>query len=182
MEKYFQPEIECADPEEIKKLQSEKLVKQVWHVWNNVPYYRAKMEAKGVAPDDIHGIEDLYKLPFLSKADLKEAYPYGLMGCKKEDVTAQIKDGYLTISATTNTEKEEKDEEGKYLRRERYSGSMSRRFFVGENLTEEDIQASFEDGILKLNVPKEEPKKVEEPKQISGKQEKYETIVALYAK
>ena len=66
--KYFQPEIECADPEELKKLQSEKLVKQVRHVWDNVPYYRAKMEAKGVTPEDIHGVEDLYKLPFLSKA------------------------------------------------------------------------------------------------------------------
>ena len=84
--KYFQPEIECADPEEIKKLQSEKLVNQVWHVWNNVPYYRAKMEAQGVTPEDIHGVEDLYKLPFLSKADLKEAYPYGLMGCSREEV------------------------------------------------------------------------------------------------
>ena len=85
MNRYFQPEIECADPEEIRKLQSEKLVKQVQHVWNNVPYYRAKMEAKGITPDDIHGVEDLHKLPFLSKADLKEAYPFGLMGCKKED-------------------------------------------------------------------------------------------------
>ena len=75
MNRYFQPEFECADPAEIKRLQSEKLVKQVQHVWNNVPYYRAKMEAKGVTPDDIHGIEDLHKLPFLSKADLKEAYP-----------------------------------------------------------------------------------------------------------
>ena len=86
MSKYFQPEIECADPEEIRKIQSEKLVKQVWHVWNNVPYYRAKMEAKGVTPEDILGIEDLHKLPFLSKADLKEAYPYGLMGCSREEV------------------------------------------------------------------------------------------------
>ena len=84
--KYFQPEIECADPEDLKKLQSEKLVKQVRHVWDNVPYYRAKMEAKGVTPEDIHGVEDLYKLPFLSKADLKEAYPYGLMGCSREEV------------------------------------------------------------------------------------------------
>ena len=84
--KYFQPEIECADPEVLKKLQSEKLVKQVRHVWDNVPYYRAKMEAKGVTPEDIHGVEDLYKLPFLSKADLKEAYPYGLMGCSREEV------------------------------------------------------------------------------------------------
>lgn len=86
MSKYFQPEIECADPAEIKKIQSEKLVKQVRHVWDHVPYYRAKMETKGVTPDDIHGIEDLHKLPFLSKADLKEAYPYGLMGCPRKDV------------------------------------------------------------------------------------------------
>ena len=110
----------------------------------------------------------------LMKTDIKEnekdfEISIEMPGCKKEDVTAQIKDGYLTISATTNSEKEEKDDEGKYLRRERYSGTMSRRFFVGENMTEEDIQASFEDGILKLNVPKEEPKKVEEPKYITIK-------------
>ena len=84
--KYFQPEVECADPAELKKIQSEKLVKQVRHVWDNVPYYRAKMEAKGVTPDDIHGVEDLYKLPFLSKDDLRESYPYGLMGCSREEV------------------------------------------------------------------------------------------------
>ena len=86
MTKYFQPEIECADPAELRKIQDEKLVKQVWHVWNNVPYYRAKMEAKGVSPEDIHGVDDLHKLPFLSKADLKEAYPYGLMGCSREEI------------------------------------------------------------------------------------------------
>ena len=86
MTKYFQPEIECADPAELRKIQDEKLVKQVWHVWNNVPYYRAKMEAKGVKPEDIHGVDDLHKLPFLSKADLKEAYPYGLMGCSREEI------------------------------------------------------------------------------------------------
>lgn len=62
-----------------EKLQSERLVKQVKHVWDNVPYYKKLMEEKGVTPDDIHGIEDLHKLPFLSKADLREAYPYGLL-------------------------------------------------------------------------------------------------------
>lgn len=65
--------------EDLKALQSERLVKQVRHVYENVPYYREKMQAKGVTPDDIHGIEDLHKLPFLSKSDLREAYPYGLM-------------------------------------------------------------------------------------------------------
>ena len=79
-QRYYQQEIETMPVEEIKKLQSEKLVKQVRHVWNNVPYYRNLMEEKGVTPDDIHGIEDLYKLPFLSKADLRDAYPYGLLG------------------------------------------------------------------------------------------------------
>ena len=78
MKRYYHPEIETMPREEIRKLQSERLVKQIRHVWDNVPYYRAKMEAKDVTPDDIHGIEDLPKLPFLSKADLREAYPYGL--------------------------------------------------------------------------------------------------------
>ena len=79
-ERYYQPEIETASREQIKQWQDERLVKQVHHVWNSVPYYRRKMEEKGVTPDDIHGTEDLYKLPFLSKADLREAYPYGLLG------------------------------------------------------------------------------------------------------
>ena len=79
MERYFQPEIECAPREEIIKIQNEKLLKQVRHVWDNVPYYRKKMEDKGVTPDDIKSIDDLYKLPFLSKDDLRECYPYGLL-------------------------------------------------------------------------------------------------------
>ena len=80
MERYYQPEIECAPREDIIALQNKKLEKQVKHVWDNVPYYRKKMEQKGVTPDDIRSIDDLHKLPFLSKADLREAYPYGLMG------------------------------------------------------------------------------------------------------
>ena len=80
MGNYYQPEIETMPVEELKKLQSEKLVKQIKHVYENVKYYRDLMDEKGVTPDDIHGIEDLHKLPFLSKADLREAYPYGLMG------------------------------------------------------------------------------------------------------
>ena len=81
MEKrYYQPEIETMPYEQLRQLQNEKLVKQVRHVWDNVPYYRAKMEAKGVTPEDIRSIDDLHKLPFLSKADLRDAYPYGLLG------------------------------------------------------------------------------------------------------
>jgi len=78
MKRYFHPEIETMPREQLRELQSERLVKQIRHVWDNVPYYRNKMEEKGVTPDDIHGVEDLPKLPFLSKADLRDAYPYGL--------------------------------------------------------------------------------------------------------
>ena len=80
MAKYYQPEIETASREELLALQNERLVKQVQHVWDNVPYYRKKMEEKGVTPADIRGVDDLYKLPFLCKDDLREAYPYGLLG------------------------------------------------------------------------------------------------------
>ena len=85
MANYYQPEIETASPEEIRQLQNERLVKQVKHVWDNVPYYRKKMEEKGVTPDDIKGVNDLYKLPFLCKDDLREAYPYGLLGMPLAD-------------------------------------------------------------------------------------------------
>ncbi len=80
MEKrYYQPKIETMPLEHIRALQSERLVKQVQHVWDNVPYYRKLMEEKGVTPADIKGVDDLHKLPFLTKADLREAYPYGLL-------------------------------------------------------------------------------------------------------
>ena len=85
MERYYQEEIECASRETIKAIQDEKIVKQVKHVWDNVPYYRKKMEEKGVTPDDIRSADDLYKLPFISKADLREAYPYGLVGVPLKD-------------------------------------------------------------------------------------------------
>ena len=78
-QRYYQKEIETMPVEEIKKLQSEKLVKQVKHVYENVPYYRDLMDKKGVKPEDIHGIEDLHLLPFLTKSDLRDAYPYGLL-------------------------------------------------------------------------------------------------------
>ena len=85
MERYYQEEIECAPREKIIQIQNERLVRQVQHVWDNVPYYRKKMQEKGVTPEDIRSIEDLHKLPFLSKADLREAYPYGLVGVPLKD-------------------------------------------------------------------------------------------------
>ncbi|MBQ7034092.1 MAG: phenylacetate--CoA ligase [Clostridia bacterium] len=78
-QRYFQKEIETMPVEELQKLQSEKLVKQVRHVYENVPYYKALMDEKGITPDDVRGIADLHKLPFLTKADLRDAYPYGLL-------------------------------------------------------------------------------------------------------
>lgn len=78
-QRYYQKEIETMPVEELKKLQSEKLCKQVKHVYENVPYYRDLMDKKGVKPEDIHGIEDLHLLPFLTKSDLRDAYPYGLL-------------------------------------------------------------------------------------------------------
>ena len=80
MPNYYQREIETMPYEQLRALQNERLLKQVRHVWDNVPYYRKKMEEKGVTPDDIQSIDDLHKLPFLCKDDLREAYPYGLMG------------------------------------------------------------------------------------------------------
>ena len=85
MECYYQPEIETMPRDQLRALQDERLVKQVKHVWDSVPYYRAKMEAKGITPDDIKGVADLHKLPFVTKADLREAYPYGLMGKPKSE-------------------------------------------------------------------------------------------------
>ena len=86
MERYFQEEIECASEETLREIQNKKLVEQVKHVWENVPYYRKKMEEKGVTPDDIKSVDDLHKLPFLSKYDLRDSYPYGLLGVPKKDV------------------------------------------------------------------------------------------------
>ena len=82
---YYQKEIETMPREEMKKLQSEKLVKQVKHVYENVPYYRDLMDKKGVTPDDIKSIDDIHKLPFLTKADLRDAYPYGLLAKPLDD-------------------------------------------------------------------------------------------------
>lgn len=80
MGNYYQPEIETASREKILEIQNEKIVKQVRHVYDNVPYYKKLMDEKGVTPDDIKSVDDIKKLPFLTKADLREAYPYGLLG------------------------------------------------------------------------------------------------------
>ena len=85
MVNYYQKEMECMPREEMKALQNERFMKQMKHVWENVPYYRKKMEDHGVTIDDIKSIDDLHKLPFLTKDDLRDAYPYGLKGMPLED-------------------------------------------------------------------------------------------------
>lgn len=79
MERYYQPDIETASLEQLRELQSERLVNQVKNVWDNVPFYKAKMEEAGLTPDDIKSVDDLKKLPFITKDDLKDCYPYGLL-------------------------------------------------------------------------------------------------------
>ena len=104
------------------------------------------------------------------KTDIKEMdngyeLEIDLPGFSKDEVKASLENGYLTISAEKGLDKEEKD--GKYIRKERYSGAMSRSFYVGDELKQEDIKAKYEDGILKLSVPKKEQKKVETTKHIA---------------
>lgn len=108
----------------------------------------------------------------IGKTDIKELKDNYLLevelpGFTKEDIKAEVNNGYLIITAEHNNNKEEKDEEGRYIRKERYSGQCMRSFYVGSELKEEDIKAKFENGILKLEVPKKEPeKKVEQKKYI----------------
>ena len=108
----------------------------------------------------------------IMKTDVKEtdnAYELDidLPGFKKDEVTAKLENGYLTISATKGMNKDEQNKEGKYIRRERYAGTMQRSFYVGDDVTQEDIKAKFEDGILKLSIPKKDAQAVETKKTIA---------------
>ena len=113
------------------------------------------------------------KINTMMKTDIRDTdssyeLDIDMPGFKKEDIKAQLKDGYLTISASTSANNDEQDKDGRYLRRERYEGSCSRSFYVGEGVKEEDIRAKFENGILKLSIPKVENKpQVEEQKYIA---------------
>ena len=107
----------------------------------------------------------------LMKTDIKEtdkAYELeiDLPGFKKENVHAELKDGYLNVSASTESSTEDKSEDGTYLRKERFTGSCSRSFYVGDEISEDDIRAKFEDGILKITVPKKELPAPEETKKL----------------
>ena len=110
--------------------------------------------------------DDLFEIPFggsrggeLMRTDVREKddsyeLTVDLPGVKKEDIHAELNGGYLTISAVTGSSNEEKDAEGRFLRRERYSGSFSRSFYVGKDVTQADIKARFQDGVLTLDVPR----------------------------
>ncbi len=89
-----------------------------------------------------------------------------LPGFKKDEVTITLEDGYLVVEAAKGLDKDTKDKKGKVIRQERYAGAMQRSFYVGENLTEEDIKAKMEDGVLKLTIPKKEVAKVPEKKTV----------------
>ncbi len=106
----------------------------------------------------------------MMRTDIKETatgyeLDIDLPGYDKKDVQAELKDGYLTVSAATRKNSDSKDENGKYIRRERYYGSCSRSFYIGENITRDEIKAKFENGILKLSVPKKEAKPAVETNQ-----------------
>ena len=108
----------------------------------------------------------------MMKTDVKETdqgyeVAIDLPGFKKDEIKLELNDGYLTISAEKGLDKDEKDKENRYIRRERYAGSMSRSFYVGESLTEQDIHAKYENGILTLDVPKEDRKAVPEKRYIA---------------
>lgn len=90
-----------------------------------------------------------------------------LPGYAKEDIKADLKDGYLTITASKNETKEEKDAKGNCIRKERYTGTCNRSFYVGEQVTQDDIHAAFKDGVLSLQVPKDMPKVEDTPKLIT---------------
>ena len=105
----------------------------------------------------------------LMKTDVKEKddsfeVDIDLPGFKKDEITMHLEDGYLTVSAAKGLDKDEKDEKGTYVRHERYAGNMSRSFYVGEQITEDDIHPKYENGILSFSVPKKEGKAIEDKK------------------
>ena len=89
-----------------------------------------------------------------------------LPGFKKDQVELSLENGYLTVTANKGFDKDEKDDKGRMIRQERYAGSMQRSFYVGQNMTEEDVKARFEDGVLHLNLPKKDARKIPEKKTI----------------
>lgn len=127
---------------------------------------------------DYDFLADLFTDPFFSKneskvmkTDIKETDDKYLIyvdlpGYEKENIKIDIDDGYLTVTGDVNNTKEEKKEDGSFVRKERYIGTCTRNFYIGENITEDEIKASFKNGVLKVEIPKKEEKKIQEKKYI----------------
>lgn len=121
-------------------------------------------------------MDDMFRVPYATtkqmpamNVDVKEfdnryQIDFELPGFEKEDIHADLKDGYLTVSAERTENRAEKDEKGTYIRRERYQGSCQRSFFVGKEITEEDIHASFKNGVLQMEIPKKDAQPAAEKK------------------
>ncbi|MBR4742690.1 MAG: Hsp20/alpha crystallin family protein [Oscillospiraceae bacterium] len=116
-----------------------------WPAFPDVDRKLYGKHADRVMKTDVHEHDDMYEVDI------------DLPGFKKEEIHLDLENGYLTVGASKGLDKEEKTKKGKLIRQERYAGSMQRSFYVGEGLTEEDIKARFEDGVLKLTVPKKAP-------------------------
>lgn len=128
-------------------------------VWANFPFDGDWFGRKN--PPYGKTLKDVMKTDIREKEDGYEVL-VDLPGFAKEDVNVKLENGYLTISAVQEKKEEEKDQDGRFIRRERYSGSASRSFYVGDAVTTEDIKAKYENGILQLNVPKKEAKRLEQ--------------------
>ena len=111
--------------------------------------------AAQVMKTDVHEHDDKYELDI------------DLPGFKKDEIKLSLENGYLSVSAAKGLDKEEKDKKGKLIRQERYAGSMQRSFYIGDTIKQDDIKAKFEDGVLKLSIPKTEPEKIPEKKYIA---------------
>lgn len=127
--------------------------------WMDFPFQRMERAQSGntqnVMRTDVKETDQQYEIDM------------DLPGFKKEDVKVQLKDGYLTVQAAQNMDNSQQDQNGKYIRRERFYGSVGRSFYVGDKVTEEDIHAKFEDGILKLTLPKDDTGKAEQKQYIA---------------
>ena len=111
--------------------------------------------SRNMMKTDVHETDNSYELDV------------DLPGFKKDEINVQLDNGYLSISAAKGLDKDEEKKNSKYIRRERYAGAMSRSFYVGDNLTQQDIKAKFEDGILKISVPKKDVQQIEQNKYIA---------------
>ena len=127
----------------------------LWNNWMDFPFDRSLFGTKELMKTDVLEVDNGYELDI------------DLPGFQKEEIKARLSDGYLTITASKGENKDEKDSDGRYIRRERYSGSMSRSFYVGSGITEEDIHAKFDNGILKLSIPKKKKEELEQNNFIS---------------